>query len=61
MRDLLRRLRELPFLRFVWILPSAFALHEAEEWNILAWYQEHWTNVGELTNRTVWTHLVFVR
>ena len=51
---------ELPFLRFAWILPIAFALHEAEEWNILAWYREYWTNVGGLTNRTVWTHLGFV-
>ena len=32
-------------LRILWLLPVAFALHELEEWNILRWYHENWTNM----------------
>jgi hypothetical protein len=47
------------FLRLVWVLPVAYALHEAEEWNILAWYRQYWLNVGDLGGRAVHTWLVF--
>lgn len=47
------------FLLLIWVLPFAYALHEAEEWNILAWYQAYWVNVGDLSDRTVRTWLVF--
>jgi Protein of unknown function with HXXEE motif len=55
----LQRLAERPFGYFVWLAPVALAIHEAEEWNILRWYHDHWNNVGALSNRTVWTWLVF--
>jgi len=54
-----RPVSEWPFRRVAWLLPVAFAIHEAEEWNILAWYQRYWTNVGALTQRSSWTWLVF--
>jgi hypothetical protein len=50
-----------PFRRLVWLAPIALALHEAEEWNILRWYQEFWNNVGRLSNTTIRTWLVFNR
>lgn len=37
------------FRRAVWLFPTALALHELEEWNILAWYREHWVQVDPLT------------
>jgi hypothetical protein len=39
--------------------PASLALHEAEEWDILRWYHHYWNNVGALSNRIVWTWLVF--
>jgi Protein of unknown function with HXXEE motif len=55
----LARFGRQPLGRLVWLAPAALALHEAEEWNILGWYHEHWANVGDLSNRTIWTWLVF--
>ena len=48
-------------VRILWVLPAVFALHELEEWNILAWYQSAWTNVGadQMTPVIVRTWLVF--
>jgi hypothetical protein len=50
-----------PARHLVWLLPVAFALHELEEWNIVAWYQRYWTNVDpEIFNhRNSWTWLAF--
>lgn len=47
------------FPRLVLLAAAALAIYEAEEWDILRWYREHWNNVGDLSNRTVWTWLVF--
>lgn len=38
MRPLLRRLDGVPFRQLVWLFPVVFLLHEAEEWNIMGWY-----------------------
>lgn len=40
MKRLLARLDRLPFRRVVWIFPVVFLLHEAEEWNIMGWYDQ---------------------
>jgi hypothetical protein len=42
--------RERALRRLVWLLPLAFALHEAEEWNIVAWFQLHFTPRTGLTD-----------
>jgi hypothetical protein len=41
------------FHRLAGLLPAAFALHEIEEWNILAWYRQHYGDVPEPTERAV--------
>lgn len=46
------------FSRAVWLLPLVFAVHEAEEWNILAWYRVRWDNPPAVTELSVWTWLV---
>jgi hypothetical protein len=56
---LLDRMSRVSFDRAVWGAAAASALHEADEWNILSWYREHWNNVGGLSTRTVWTWLAF--
>src|SRR5262245_12205283 len=34
----------IPFRRLIWLLPTTFTLHELEEWNILGWYRQQFTN-----------------
>ena len=48
------------FLLAIWLLPVAVALHEAEEWNILGWYQRNFVNLPPKTNASVRTFLVFL-
>jgi drug/metabolite transporter (DMT)-like permease len=44
-----------------WLLPVAFAFHELEEWNIVAWYRRYWSNVDPaiVNQRNSWTWLAF--
>lgn len=46
--------------RSAWLLPTAFALHEIEEWNILGWYDEHWVNVDPVTMTPLSVHVWLV-
>lgn len=40
-------------------MPVAWALHEAEEWFILSWYERYWTGLEGLSSTTVRTWLIF--
>ncbi|HEU5133555.1 MAG TPA: HXXEE domain-containing protein [Steroidobacteraceae bacterium] len=53
--------RAIPVRQLAWLLPAAFALHELEEWNIVAWYRRYWTNVDPalVNQRNSWTWLAF--
>jgi hypothetical protein len=44
--------------RAAWWLVLAFALHEAEEWNILAWYRAHYADLPGVNDLAVRTGLV---
>lgn len=48
------------FLTAIWLLPVAVALHEAEEWNILGWYQRNFVNLPAKTHASIRTFLVFL-
>lgn len=50
----------MPFLTAIWLLPVAVALHEAEEWNILDWYQRNFVNLPAKTHVSIRTFLVFL-
>jgi hypothetical protein len=50
-------LASIPFRRLVWLLPITFALHEAEEWNIIPWYQAQFTNPPSTRDIAVYTWL----
>lgn len=54
----LAALNRLDFLTLVWLFPIAYALHEAEEWTILRWYQRRYADLPSMTNRSVRTFLV---
>ena len=51
--------RRLSLRQALWGLPVAWALHEAEEWFILSWYERYWTNLQDLSSLTVHTWLLF--
>ena len=38
MSSFLGALEHPDFLQVMWFFPVAYALHEAEEWNIMRWY-----------------------
>lgn len=48
------------FRKAVWILPCMWALHEAEEWNIMDWFHTYWVNVPQITQIELWTWLAFI-
>jgi hypothetical protein len=57
---LLKKLSALEFHQLIWILPCLWALHEAEEWNIIPWYERFWVNVPPMKPVVVWTGLVLM-
>lgn len=53
-----QRVMNLPFRTIVWALPIAFAVHELEEWNIMAWYRAEFANPPATTERAVHLWLI---
>jgi hypothetical protein len=60
MTSILAALENLDFLSVLWLFPIAFALHEAEEWNIMKWYRRNYTDLPPATDRSARTWIVFV-
>jgi hypothetical protein len=58
MNGIISKMNRLPFRKVIWILPIFWAFHEAEEWNIISWYQRHFVNPPEMTPWSVLTLLV---
>ena len=38
------RVAAFPFRQLVWLLPAPLFVHELEEWHIIAWYRQQFTN-----------------
>ena len=53
-------LSQIPFRKAVWLLPLAWTLHEAEEWNTLDWYHAYWVKVPEATPTEMRVGLAFM-
>jgi hypothetical protein len=51
---------QIDFSTWLWLFAIAFALHEAEEWNILCWYQRNYSDLPPSTNKAVRVWIVFV-
>jgi hypothetical protein len=60
MENILNTLDSLNFLKAMWLFPVAFAIHEAEEWNIMKWYYRNYTNLPPSSNRGARTWIIFV-
>lgn len=60
MSNILATINNLDFLTVLWLFPVAFALHEAEEWNIMKWYHRNFTDLPPATDRSARTWIVFV-
>jgi hypothetical protein len=52
-------LQRLGFLSVLWLFPVAYALHEAEEWNIMTWYHRNYADLPPATDRSARTWIVF--
>jgi hypothetical protein len=59
MNDILAVLERLDFLTVLWLFPIAVAVHEAEEWNIVRWYEQNFANLPPLTDKGARAWLVF--
>jgi hypothetical protein len=60
MSNILAAFGRLDFLVVLWLFPIAYAIHEAEEWNIVAWERRHFTGLQHATDRGARTWLVFI-
>jgi hypothetical protein len=60
MANVFDALGRIDFLAVLWLFPIAFALHEAEEWNIVAWERRTFEGVEHATDRGARTWLVFI-
>lgn len=47
-----------PIRRVLWLIGFAFVLHEAEEWNLVSWFQVNFEPPPEFTDREARTLLV---
>jgi hypothetical protein len=60
-KDIGSKIKNINIRTLIKIVPFAFALHEFEEWNILAWHQKHQSNipaVADIDLRTIFLFLV---
>jgi hypothetical protein len=48
----------LPIRRVLWLIGLAFVLHEAEEWNLVTWFQANFEPPPQFTDRQARTLLV---
>lgn len=60
MNDILALFDNLGFLSALWLFAIAFALHEAEEWNIVDWYHRNWVDLPPITHKDARAWLVFI-
>ena len=60
MKRLAEMLSRMEFQKVVWLLAIAFALHEAEEWNIMAWYNQYYADPPQMSNAVTWFALALI-
>src|SRR5262245_61382348 len=44
----------------LWLVATAMALHELEEWNIATWTARNFTNHTGISNQAIWIGLVMI-
>jgi hypothetical protein len=60
MDNIINTLNSFEFMKLMWLFPAAFALHEAEEWNIMKWYYRNYSNLPPSSDRDARTWIIFV-
>ena len=60
MNDIWAIVKQVNFIAGLWVFVVAFALHEAEEWNIMRWYQRNYIDLPPTTDRAARTWIVFI-
>jgi hypothetical protein len=60
MSEILAVLGRLNFLKALWLFPLAVALHEAEEWNLVRWYERNYDDLPPMTNKSARIVLVLM-
>src|SRR5262249_15417751 len=55
---LAKRIASIPFRWLVWLVPISLVCHEAEEWNIMAWWTKTFSDATVVSNLAVRTWLV---
>ena len=60
MHNLLSALGQVNFLTVLGLFPIAFALHAAEEWNIMKWYRRNYADLPPATDRSAPTWIAFI-
>jgi hypothetical protein len=60
MNDIWAIVKQVDFIAGLWVFIVAFALHEAEEWNIMRWYQRNYVDLPPTTDRAARTWIVFI-
>jgi hypothetical protein len=48
------------FSNVLWLFPVVFALHEFEEWNVVAWYRRNYVDLPPMTDKSARAWLVFI-
>lgn len=59
MKSIFERLGQIPFQRVVCLFPIAVALHQAEEWDIIKWYERYYADTPPMTDASLHIWLVF--
>ena len=60
MSGILTALGRLDFLEALWLFPLAVVLHEAEEWNLVRWYERNYDDLLPMTNKSARIVLVLM-
>lgn len=60
MKRVLEALSRMEFKKVAWLFAIAFALHEAEEWNIMVWYDQYFADPPRMSNAVTWFALAFI-
>lgn len=51
-------LNSMDFRNIIWFIPIILFFHELEEWNILKWYKENYSDLPQSTNRSIRVWLI---
>jgi hypothetical protein len=60
MSNTLAAMAQINLLVWLWVFVVVFAVHELEEWNILAWYRRNYVDLPPSTDKATRVWIIFV-